>query len=207
MRLPVSTSLTRLIERSWPIASGVSVSGNGTLSRSGRIGNASGRFVRTSAVAASPSDEGMWILIRSEPAARCRPGARAGSRLRGGHPRTRRGPRRPPPQRPAPRDAGTARARSRSADRAAPWPALAGDEQLAAADLEGDVGDVHPRQVSLHDRARRVVGVEDVHGRGEAASPQAGLALEDVAEELVDLAPHALEVREQIALLAHGARG
>ena len=62
MRLPASTSFTSWIERCWPIASGVRVSGNGTLSRSGRIGSVSGRLVRTSAVAASPSDEGMWML-------------------------------------------------------------------------------------------------------------------------------------------------
>ncbi len=55
IRLPVSTSLTSRTERSWPIASGVSASGNGTESRSGRTGRASGRFERTSAVVASPS--------------------------------------------------------------------------------------------------------------------------------------------------------
>src|SRR4051794_18630373 len=42
MRLAPSTSLTSLIERSWPTASGVSVSGKVTVSRSGRTGSASG---------------------------------------------------------------------------------------------------------------------------------------------------------------------
>ena len=42
MRLPASTSLTSWIERSWPIASGVSVSGRGTVSRSGRTGSVAG---------------------------------------------------------------------------------------------------------------------------------------------------------------------
>ena len=42
MRSPASTSLTSWIERSWPIASGVSVSGSGTASRSGRTGSAPG---------------------------------------------------------------------------------------------------------------------------------------------------------------------
>ncbi len=42
IRLPASTSLTSWTERSWPIASGVSVSGNGTVSRSGSTGSVSG---------------------------------------------------------------------------------------------------------------------------------------------------------------------
>ena len=70
-----------LIERSWPMASGVSVSGKATESRSGRIGSASGRLARTCAATASPSPEGMWMLtnrgLRSAPGARCfRPGQR-----------------------------------------------------------------------------------------------------------------------------------
>jgi len=77
-------------------------------------------------------------------------------------------------------------------------PALAGDQQLAPADLEPDVLDVDAGQVGLDDRARRVVHVEDVHRRREAAAAETGRALEDVAEELVDLPAHALEVREQI---------
>ena len=43
LRLPPRTSFTSWIERCCPDASGVSVSGNGTLSRSGRIGRASER--------------------------------------------------------------------------------------------------------------------------------------------------------------------
>ena len=42
IRSPESTSLTSLIERSWPTASGVSVSGKVTISRSGSTGSASG---------------------------------------------------------------------------------------------------------------------------------------------------------------------
>ena len=42
IRLPERTSLTSLIERSWPTASGVSVSGKVTVSRSGSTGSASG---------------------------------------------------------------------------------------------------------------------------------------------------------------------
>ena len=85
--------------------------------------------------------------------------------------------------------------------------ALTGDQELAPADLERHVGDVDPGEVRLDHRPGRVVGVEHVDRRGEAAPAQPGLALEDVTEEHVDLAPHTLEVREQIALLAHAARG
>ena len=42
IRLAPRTSSTSLIERSWPTASGVSVSGKVTVSRSGRTGSASG---------------------------------------------------------------------------------------------------------------------------------------------------------------------
>ena len=63
-----------------------------------------------------------------------------------------------------------------------------------------------PASSAMHDRARRVALVEDVHRRGEAA-PVAGsedAAAEDVAEELVHLPPHPLEVREEVALRGHG---
>jgi hypothetical protein len=49
----------------------------------------------------------------------------------------------------------------------------------------------------VHDRARRVADVEDVDGRREGPAPAAGV--EDVAEQLVDLTPHAVEVREEVA--------
>jgi hypothetical protein len=42
VRSPARTSLTSWTERSWPTASGVSVSGSGTVSRSGRTGSTSG---------------------------------------------------------------------------------------------------------------------------------------------------------------------
>ena len=86
-------------------------------------------------------------------------------------------------------------------------PPLAGDHELAPADLEPDLVDVHPGELRLHDGARRVVDVEDVHARLEAPPRRQAGALEDVAEQLVDLAPHALEVREQVALWAHGREG
>ena len=81
------------------------------------------------------------------------------------------------------------------------WAALAGDQELAAPDLERRRPAMSTAgEVGLDHRARRVVHVVDVHRRREAAAAQAGRALEDVAEELVDLPPHALEVREQVAL-------
>ena len=49
IRFPPSTSFTSWIERSCPMASGVSVSGKGTVSRSGSTGSASGRLVWTTA--------------------------------------------------------------------------------------------------------------------------------------------------------------
>ena len=60
IRLPASTSLTSWIERSWPIASGVSVSGNGTVSRRGSTGSVPGivRDCPMSTVSPSPGDGG-----------------------------------------------------------------------------------------------------------------------------------------------------
>jgi hypothetical protein len=78
--------------------------------------------------------------------------------------------------------------------------ALARDEELAAADLEGHLLNVDAGQLGLHHRPRRIVGVVDVDRGREAAATESGLALEHVAEQLVDLAPHPLEVREEIAL-------
>ena len=58
-----------------------------------------------------------------------------------------------------------------------------------------------PGEVGAHDRARRVAGVVDVDGGREAAAPaRREAAIEDVAEQLVHLAPHPLEVGEQVAL-------
>src|SRR4051812_40493416 len=56
MRLPASASLTSWIERGWPAASGVRVSGKATVSRSGRTGRPSGSTgeVGTSISSGSP---------------------------------------------------------------------------------------------------------------------------------------------------------
>ena len=79
---------------------------------------------------------------------------------------------------------------------------LARDQQLAPADLQRHVLDQHAGEVGLHHRPRRVVRVVDVHARREPAPAEPG-ALEHVAEQLVDLAPHALEVGEQVPLGVH----
>ena len=81
--------------------------------------------------------------------------------------------------------------------------ALAGDQELAPADLEADLVDLHPGDVGLDDRPRRVARVVDVHARAEPAARAERRAADDVAEQLVHLAPHALEVGEEVPL-RHG---
>ena len=159
-------------------------------------------------VCGSPFTVGTWMVIapRSARAVPTAPARRAGSRPGARRRRTRRSPRRPPRRRRAPRRAGRGRARSRSAGRAARRPPggapLARDHELAAADLERHVGRVDRGEIDLDDRARRVVRVVDVDARREAAAAQPA-ALEGLAEQLVHLAPHALEVGEQVALRGH----
>ena len=78
---------------------------------------------------------------------------------------------------------------------------LAAEDQLAPADLELELGRVDPGQVGAHDRPRRVADVVDVDGRDEAAAPPwREPTVEDVAEQLVHLTAHALEVGEEVAL-------
>src|SRR4051794_19733868 len=81
--------------------------------------------------------------------------------------------------------------------------ALAGDHDLAAADLDAHVVQVDAGEVRLHDRARRLAAVVDVDVRREGAPRREPGALEHVAEELVDVAAHSLEVGEEIALRGH----
>jgi hypothetical protein len=85
---------------------------------------------------------------------------------------------------------------------------VAGEHELAAVDLQRELVGIDPGQLGLHDRARRIALVEDVDRGREAAAlarSQAG-AVEDVSEELVHLAAHALEVGEQVPLGRHGLR-
>ena len=64
---------------------------------------------------------------------------------------------------------------------------------------------MHAGEVGPDHRPRRIVLVVHVHAGREAAAANAG-ALEHVAEQLVDLAPHALEVGEQVTLGGHAGR-
>src|SRR5918998_4177679 len=82
---------------------------------------------------------------------------------------------------------------------------VAGERQLAALDLQAEVAGVDPGELGVDDRARRIVRVEDVDRRGEAGAPRRQAdAAEDISEQLVHLAPHALEVGEQVALAGQG---
>ena len=70
-------------------------------------------------------------------------------------------------------------------------------------DLELEVVRVDPRQLGGDDGAWGVGRVGDVDARGEAgAAGAAERPLEDVAEQLVHLAAHALEVGEEVSLEA-----
>ena len=90
IRLAPRTSSTSLIERSWPTASGVSVSGKVTVSRSGSTGSASGSG--WSARIASSASSGESTTSRTgAPSITCRPigtrrvvspGSRSGSSIR-----------------------------------------------------------------------------------------------------------------------------
>ncbi len=69
MRSPPSTSLTRRIERSWPTASGVSVSGNVTVSRSVSTGSCAGSSGGAPIATSSPPSRGVAISITTLPSA------------------------------------------------------------------------------------------------------------------------------------------
>ena len=81
------------------------------------------------------------------------------------------------------------------------WSAHPGDDQRPSLDLELQVGYLDPGQIGRDDRQRGLRCVRDVDRRPppRGASGQAR-ALEHVTEQLVHLAAHAIEVREQIAL-------
>ena len=85
--------------------------------------------------------------------------------------------------------------------------AVAGEHELAALDLQLHRVGVDAGQVGAHDRARRIAGVVDVDGGREAAPPaRREPAVEHVAEQLVHLPPHPLEIGEEVPLLRHCAR-
>ena len=76
IRSPPSTSLISRIDRSWPTASGVSVSGSVTESRSGSTGSASGSSGGAPMATSSPPVPGVAISITDRrPCRIARPGA------------------------------------------------------------------------------------------------------------------------------------
>jgi hypothetical protein len=77
--------------------------------------------------------------------------------------------------------------------------AMPGDHELATLDLEPDLVTVDAGNFSLDDRARRITLVIDIDGGHETAAAL-DRRTKDVAEKLVHLAPHALEVCEEITL-------
>src|SRR5689334_4681692 len=218
-RLPPSTSLIIRTDRSWPTASGVIVSGKVTESFRGRTGSAAGS-VAWSGLPSCPTC-GSWIVTSAPVPRRDVAGAAAldrhapdrlvladerdvdaqhavvvgGLRARGVH---------------VGAELDHAPERSlldldllvETALRLLSG-ALAADQELAAADLEADLVDVDARQIDVDHRLRRVAAVVDVHARGEPTPRHESAALEHVAEQLVDLAAHALEVREGVIAERH----
>src|SRR5215218_8134782 len=85
--------------------------------------------------------------------------------------------------------------------------ARAADQQVAPDDLQPDAVEPDAGQVGLHDRLRWVSAVVDVHARREpglAAPTEPPPLAPDVPEQLVHLAPHALEIDQQVPLACHG---
>ena len=179
MRLPASTSLTSWTERSWPTASGVSVSGSGTVSRSGRTGQ------RRRAASPLRADlDGLRGVVggdldhaasscagpRSARCAHARLGRPRAAARRAG---SRRGRSRAPRRRTTSAPSGITRRNGPKLDLellvdaalGVGRPAVAGDDQLAALDLEAELVGVDARELGVHDRARRVAVVEDVDAR------------------------------------------
>ena len=80
---------------------------------------------------------------------------------------------------------------------------FADDRQLAPADLDPDRVELDPGEVDLDHRPLRIAAVVDVDvGReaGAAAAHVGGPAPGVATEDLIDLAPHAGKVGEDIAL-------
>ena len=187
MRLPASTSLTSWIERSWPIASGVSVSGRGTASRSGRTGSVAGSSrwpptwtsrpsspASTSITGPRPPRARLALAVLARDLDRDRPrlgplqrqldaqdpvavGRRGGLRDDVGAERDR-----------APERAEVDLELLVDAALGVGGAAVAGEDELAALDVEGDLVGVDARQLRHDDRARRVALVEDVDAPGRS---------------------------------------
>ena len=178
IRSPTSTSLTSRTERSWPTASGVSVSGKVTESRSGRTGSSSGqRRVRRGRLALGPEDldHSPSLALDRDRARRRRLRER---QLDGQDPVLVGGLRGVGLDVDAERDHAPERPVLDlellvDALLAALGPAVAGQHELAPADLELDLRRVDAGQVGPHDGPRRVGRVVDVDGGREAAPPRA----------------------------------
>ena len=85
--------------------------------------------------------------------------------------------------------------------------ALAADHELSPDDLEADGVEAYPCQLGLDHRPRRLAAVVDVHaGRepGLRSARQPTPLAPNVAEQLVHLPAHALEVDQQTAISWHG---
>src|SRR3954447_7878663 len=85
--------------------------------------------------------------------------------------------------------------------------ALAGDHEVPTGDLEVQAFEPDAGEVGLHDRLRLLAtAVVDVDARRESGGPAAGAAhaAPDVAEQLVHLTPHPLEVEEEVTVRGHG---
>src|SRR5690242_6371350 len=222
-RLPPRTSLIIRTERSWPTASGVIVSGKVTESFSGRTGSAWGS-VAWPGLPSCPTC-GSWIVMSA--AVPRLDVARAAALYRHAPDRLVLADERDVD----PQDAvvvGGLRARRVHVRAQLDHPperplldlyllveaalgvlrgALAADQQLAPADLEAHIVDVHTRQVHVDHGLRRIAAVVHVHPRGEAPARHEAAALEHVAEQLVDLAPHPLEVGEGVVAKGHAGQG
>src|SRR6185295_14875018 len=85
--------------------------------------------------------------------------------------------------------------------------ALTPDHQLAADNLQVDRLEPDSCQLGLDDGLRRIAAVVDVYARGEPGLVPAGepaALAPDIAEQLIHLATHALEVDQQVSVSCHG---
>src|SRR5690349_16063829 len=186
MRLAPSTSLTSLIERSWPTASGVSVSGKVTVSRRGRTGSASGSG-SLARIASSASSGDSTTSRTGLPSTASVPLDRHAARGLG-----RVAERQVDPQHAVlvgrrgavcvdvylqlddtAKGAGLDLHLLIDAAFGLLHVALADDRDLPAADLDPDLVQLHSRQVHLHHGPLRVAAVVDVHIGSESPAPAA----------------------------------
>src|SRR3954447_10146241 len=200
MRLPRRTSSTSATERSWPTASGISVSGSGIVSRSGRTGGVRGRVrgAPTSTSCSSPAASaismgaaisGLLATFRGGPLTlqdvlvavdldRHRARAALGTherKLDAQHAVAVGGPCGVgddvgPELDHAPEGAEVDLELLIDAALGVGRPAVAGEHELAPVDLQRELVGIDPGQLGLDDRARWIALVEDIDRRREAAA-------------------------------------